>query len=245
MLMSEVGLEKSIGLAEASGLFVGLERVYSDVPSGQCTGCTQCCSESVNAFYIEFLNIWRRLKKDPARKRRLMPRILRYYMLEMVERASCPFLDDDGRCAVYSERPLVCRQFGHWSRKAFGRNIEAVLQANRDAADFYRTTYGLVLPEAAVNKTMAYCEAFQAQRKIGPIRRGEQTDAVFALDLPFLQEKLLNESLIGIPLVTWFIYTVFDPEEAGTLRLKVMHEFLDHGASETLDTLLRCDFEVW
>lgn len=231
-------LNASVNLAEKEGLFDALGTLYSTLKSGRCAGCTQCCAESVNAFYIEFLAIWKRMQQDEVLTARLMPRILRYYMLEMVERSSCPFLDDDGRCAVYDQRPLVCRQFGHWSRKDFARNIEAVLKANREAADYYRDTYGMILPETVVSRALEYCEDFEVAHKTGPMKRGEQADTVFMLDTVFLRKGMLREELLGTPLVTWFIYTLYSPEEAGVLRLKVMGEYLEKGASETLDELI-------
>ncbi len=238
MKLSEKQLEEAVALAEVENLFEKLGALYATIPSGACAGCTQCCAESVNAFYVEFLAIWNRMHRNPALKARLMPRILRYYMLEMVERAPCPFLDTEGRCEVYSDRPLVCRQFGHWSRKDFKRNIEAVLKANREAAAYYQTQYGLELPEAVVNKTLAYCEAFDIPRKTGPIRRGEQADTIFMLDVPFLQRGLLDEDLLGTPLVSWFVYTLYSPAEAGALRLQVMKEYLEGGESQTLTRIL-------
>lgn len=238
MKLNPEKIKEAVELAKRENLFKGLESLYATIPTGACAGCTRCCAESVNAFYIEFLAIWSHMQQDPGLKARLMPRILRYYMLEMVERAPCPFLDEEGRCEVYGERPLVCRQFGHWSRKDFNRNIEAVLKANREAAAYYRETYGLELPEAVVNTTLEYCEAFDIPRKTGPIRRGEQADAVFMLDVPFLQQGLLEEELLGTPLVSWFVYTLYSPEEAGALRLKIMTEYLSQGTSETLEELL-------
>ncbi len=231
-------LNASVAVAEKEGVFGALTTLYGTLKSGNCAGCTRCCAESVNAFFIEFLAIWNRMEQDEALKAHLMPRIIRYYMLEMVERSSCPFLDDDGRCAVYEQRPLVCRQFGHWSRKDFARNIEAVLKSNREAADYYRDTYGMILPETVVNRALDYCEDFDVPYKTGPMKRGEQADAVFNLDTVFLREGLLSEELLGTPLVTWFIYTLYSPEEAGALRLKVMGEYLESGKSSTLEVLL-------
>ncbi len=239
MKLSETTLKNALSLAEQKNLFKKLDGLYATIKSGNCAGCTQCCAESVNAFYIEFLAILNRMHEDAALKARLMPRIIRYYMLEMVARNACPFLDGEGRCEVYDQRPLVCRQFGHWSRKDFNRNIEAVLQANRDAAAYYHETYGIDIPEAVINQTLHYCEDFEVTHKTGPLKRGEQADAVFMLDVPFLQQGLLDETLLGTPLVSWFVYTRYSPEEAGKLRLKVMAEYLEKGASETLENLIR------
>lgn len=238
MRLADEELEKTVALAEKQELFRRLDSLYQTIRSGQCAGCTQCCAESVNAFYVEFLGIWNRMHQDPALKARLMPRIVRHYMLEMVVREACPFLDAAGRCEVYDQRPLVCRQFGHWGRKDFNRNIEAVLKSNREAAAYYHQTYGLELPEAVVNKTLHYCEEFAVERKTGPMKRGEQADAVFMLDVPFLEQGLLDEDLLGTPLVTWFIYTLYSPAEAGSLRLQVMAEYLKDGSSSTLDALI-------
>lgn len=238
MILLEKKLNEAVALGNEKGLFENLDSLYGTIRSGQCAGCTRCCAESVNAFYVEFLAIWNRMQQDPALKNRLMKRIIRYYMLEMVERTSCPFLDGAGRCEVYAQRPLVCRQFGHWSRRDFNRNIDAVLKANREAAVYYQEAYGLKLPEAAVNQTLQYCEEFSVTQKTGPMKRGEQTDTVFMLDVHFLNHGLLDEALIGTPLVTWFIYTLYSPEEAGELRLRIMEEYLRDGESDTLQGII-------
>lgn len=236
--LTEAAVRRSMEAAEANGLFERLKQLQGTLRSGSCAGCARCCAESVNAFYIEFLAIRRRLDQEPALKARLMPRILRHYLLEMVAVMPCPFLEEDRRCAIYEDRPLVCRQFGHWSRKDFQRNAEAVKRQNRAAAAYYRKHHGLVLPEAVVTQGLPYCEDFTVPHKTGPLKRGEQADAVFALDMTLLGLGLLDDALVGTPLVTWFVYTLYDPEEAGRLRLKVMAEYLEGGSSPALEAAL-------
>ncbi len=85
-----------------------------------------------------------------------------------------------------------------------------------------------------MNQGLTYCEAFTVPHKTGPLKRGEQTDAVFALDMTLLGLGCLDETLMGTPLVTWFVYTLYSPGEAGRLRLQVM----ENGSSQALEDAL-------
>lgn len=236
--MTEEQISRALEAAQGAGLLERLKQLYGGLRTGSCAGCARCCSESVNAFYIEFLAILERLNREPELKHRLLRRAVRHYMLEMVTLMPCPFLEEDKRCAIYEERPLVCRQFGHWSRRDFNRNAEAVARQNRQAAEYYLKNHGLVLPEEVVRQALPYCESFSVPHKTGPMKRGEQADDVFALDVVLLEQGLLDPELVGTPLVSWFVYTRFSPEEAGALRLQVMQEHLKTGQSPTLERIL-------
>ena len=61
---------KSINYAEKNQLFEKLNNIYDTLPKGKCTGCGNCCMESVGINLIEFLNIYNYLQdKDELRKK--------------------------------------------------------------------------------------------------------------------------------------------------------------------------------
>lgn len=245
MYLTSEELNKAAAFASKKELYDKVTALYGTLRTGSCAGCAKCCAESVNAFFVEFLCIWGRLEADTALKAHLMPKILRHYMLEMVTVGPCPFLSEQGRCLVYAQRPLTCRQFGHWSRREFEKNVVAVHRANEEAAAFYKDTYGMVLPEHVVNGGLSYCEDFEVAHKTGPIKRGEQADAIFAQDVILLKEGLMREELLATPLVSWFVYTILSPEDAGEIRLTVMREYLAVGHSETLEKLITSSSAGW
>jgi len=70
-----------------------------------CAGCGECCGPVPVTR-----GFWRRHKRDalaPFRRRRVGPHVVAYH-----PDATCAFLTPSKRCAVYSDRPLVCRLYG-------------------------------------------------------------------------------------------------------------------------------------
>ncbi|MFH0799405.1 MAG: YkgJ family cysteine cluster protein [Pseudomonadota bacterium] len=69
-------------------------------------GCTDCCVAGITVWRVEFDNLRTHLKAAGGDA------------IESLTRRSksssgrCPLLDDSGRCAVYAERPVVCRLWG-------------------------------------------------------------------------------------------------------------------------------------
>lgn len=69
-------------------------------------GCTTCCQQDLSVLPVEALAIVEHLEQLPRQSRDRLAR-----------RAAkggppCAFLDDDGGCAIYPARPLVCRTHG-------------------------------------------------------------------------------------------------------------------------------------
>ena len=47
-----------INYANENRLFDKLNNIYKSLPSGDCSGCGNCCMESVGTNLIEFINIY-------------------------------------------------------------------------------------------------------------------------------------------------------------------------------------------
>ena len=89
---------KSIDYAKKNKLFEKLNNIYDTLPSGKCSGCGNCCMESVGINLIEFLNIFNYLMdKDKLRKKSL-EKIMDYYFMEFLEKRPCTFRDENNRC---------------------------------------------------------------------------------------------------------------------------------------------------
>lgn len=231
-------LEKSINTAKSSGYFENLDKIYNTVPQGKCHGCTKCCAESVNTHYVEFLHIFRYFQENRRLYELLIPKILRHYFLEMVEKAACPFLNEEGLCHIYRYRPLVCRLFGHWTEEEYEQNYRLVLASNLQNVKFFKNKYGIDLPEEVVQHKIHYCKDFEVNKRIKEKQRQSMLDSIFTMESAFFMRGLITEDFIGTGLPAWFVYTYFDVEEAGKLRIQIMREYVEHGESETLENVL-------
>lgn len=76
----------------------------------QCAeGCSECCGHHLTVSVVEAESMARTLAtRDVATRKRLAERAASLGDGE----GPCPALEDDGRCAVYEGRPLVCRSHG-------------------------------------------------------------------------------------------------------------------------------------
>jgi Fe-S-cluster containining protein len=94
--------------AKVDGFF---ERVAARFPGADgvtChTGCADCCRRRFSVTALEAEVIAEALAALPAERREALAR-----RAIAGDPGVCPALDDDGRCAVYAARPLICRTHG-------------------------------------------------------------------------------------------------------------------------------------
>ena len=95
-------------VAKVDGFFDRVFARYSD--RMKCAeGCSECCGVQLTLSPVEARELAGFLETLPAPERaRLAARA------DSLRDAAgpCPALDDDGRCAVYAARPLICRSHG-------------------------------------------------------------------------------------------------------------------------------------
>lgn len=83
------------------------DRYRADMQCG--AGCSDCCGHHLTVSLVEAESIAKTLAtRDVATRERLSRRAAALPEGE----GPCPALEDDGRCAVYEGRPLVCRSHG-------------------------------------------------------------------------------------------------------------------------------------
>lgn len=90
--------------AFATGVFA---RRAADVLCGP--GCSACCEAHLSVSAIEALAVAEQLDSLPADRR---AELARRSTREEEGDPRCVMLDDDGLCAIYPARPLVCRTQG-------------------------------------------------------------------------------------------------------------------------------------
>ena len=75
-----------INYANENRLFDKLNNIYKSLPSGDCSGCGNCCMESVGTNLIEFINIYNYLENKPELKKMCLDKIIDYYFLEYIDK---------------------------------------------------------------------------------------------------------------------------------------------------------------
>ncbi|QEK13286.1 YkgJ family cysteine cluster protein [Crassaminicella thermophila] len=231
-------IDKAIKTAKSNTYFENLYRIYNTIPQGRCLGCTKCCMESVQTHFVEFLNIFDYLRSNRRLYEELYPKIIRYYFLEMVKKEHCPFLDKEGLCSIYQYRPLVCRLFGHVEEEEYEESYKNVLRQNIQNMKLFKNKYKILLPKEVLHYKIDYCRNFEVDKRIDRVRRQNMIDSIFTMESAFFMRGLITEDFIGTGLVSWFVYTAFDMEEAGNLRIQVMKEYLEEGDSKTLSNII-------
>lgn len=216
---------KAIFLAEENALFDKLNEVYDSLPTGQCSHCNRCCSEDVDVSFLEFLNIYRYIKKNDIYQE-LSERAIKYYMKEYIYRGRCPFLIDN-RCSIYPVRPLTCRNFGHLNKEDYEANYDEVLAQNKRGAEEFEKAYGVKISEAIINYKIPYCKDFIKEQSQSREENGKNVASIFSLDVPFLQEGLLDHTNVNTSLCGWFAYLRYGKDKSIDMRINVSKLYLN------------------
>jgi Fe-S-cluster containining protein len=184
-----------------------LKGLYDIIPSGTCAGCTRCCSESVNMSYVEFLNVHDyyvgngSLVDHPE----FVKRLIRYYLLELVQPMKCPFLNGNNLCEIYPVRPLPCRIFGNTTKSAYEANYKNIRNQNLTTALQLLKESDLKMPKRVLHKEIGFCEDYSPAERMGSARVQNAYDQLINMDgelafKGFLKPTQFNQNLVG-----WFI----------------------------------------
>ena len=216
---------KSIDYAKKNQLFEKLNNIYDILPKGQCTGCGNCCMESVGINLIEFLNIFNYLQDKDELRRKSLDKIMDYYFMEFMEKKSCPFKDENNRCEIYDVRPLNCRLFGHWKKEDYNKNLKDITEKNKQYKRIMKGKYGFDISDEVVNYKIKYCEEFIPER--GYLSKGQRLS--FADDLMVLDSRLFSKGIIDIEfrdrgIVEYFIDSLLDQNVSYNIKVRISKE---------------------
>lgn len=93
-------------------------------------GCTACCHVQLEVSDVEAEGVREALRAlDGAARERARARA------ESPSSSACVMLEEDGGCAIYAARPLVCRTQGHALRYPPGTLLDAAVRAGGEGAE--------------------------------------------------------------------------------------------------------------
>ena len=216
---------KSINYAEKNQLFEKLNNIYDTLPKGKCTGCGNCCMESVGINLIEFLNIYNYLQDKDELRKKSIERIMDYYFMEFMEKKSCPFKDENNMCLIYEVRPLNCRLFGHWKKEDYNKNLKDITEKNQQYKNIMKGKYGFDISDEVVNYKIKYCEDFIPDNEY--LSKSERLG--FADDLMVLDSRLFSKGVIDIEfrdrgIVEYFIDSLLHQNISYNIKVRISKE---------------------
>ena len=214
-----------INYANENRLFDKLNNIYKSLPSGDCSGCGNCCMESVGTNLIEFINIYNYLENKPELKKMCLDKIIDYYFLEYIDKKPCPFKDKDNRCMVYEVRPLNCRLFGHWKKEDYNANLSRVIEQNMNYKKDMKNLYGVDISDEVLNFSIKYCETFKPEKNY--LSKKERLN--FEDEIMNLDARILGSELIDIPykdrgIVEYFIESMLYSDFAYKVKIRITKE---------------------
>lgn len=216
---------QSIEFCDENGYFEKLNDIYATLPKGDCSGCGNCCMESVGINLIEFLNIYKYLSERQELKKNSMERIIDYYFLELIKKNSCPFRDNNNRCLIYEVRPLNCRLFGHWKKDDYNKNLSRVLEQNTAYRDNIKELYNIDINKEVLNFSIKYCEKFKPENSyLSKKSRLDFEDMVMNLDARILSSGLIDIFYKDRGIVEYFIESMMDSDFAYKVKIRITRE---------------------
>ncbi len=195
-----------------------LNLLYENIKPGVCSGCANCCSESVGASFVEAANIYVHLFENNLFSKELLEKLMNYY-LEIYEiRNKCPFLDDNKRCLIYTQRPLNCRLYGHWSKKDYEANLIRLKNNSVTISDKLKQS-GFLVSKEYLDFQIPYCSEFIGEAYTLK-KRGELYDELIKIDSRFITSNDLDIEYSDKGIVEHLAGFLFNTKKIDILRMQ-------------------------
>lgn len=223
--IKKIDILNCINYSKENELFDKLNEVYNSLPSGNCSGCGNCCMESVGINLIEFINIFEYLKGNDELRKKCLSKVLDYYFFEYIKKSPCPFKDENNKCLIYEVRPLNCRLFGHWKKEDYNKNLLNVTKRNLEYKNLMKSTYGFEISDEVVNYKINYCDSFKPENDY----LDKSTRLSFSDELMTLDSKLYSKGIIDIEfkdrgIVEYFVESLLHEDVAYNIKIRVSIE---------------------
>ena len=214
-----------INYVDENKLLDKLNNVYKSLPNGNCSGCGNCCMESVGINLIEFINIYNYLKDKEELRNICLSKVLDYYFLEYTKKSPCPFKDEDTRGMIYNVRPLNCRLFGHWKKDDYNKNLVNVNTKNKEYKNLIKSQYGFDISDEVVNYKINYCESFIPQNGyLDKSTRLSFSDELMTLDANIFSKGIIDIEFKDRGIVEYFIESLLNIDTAYNIKIKLSKE---------------------
>lgn len=148
-IKEEHPLKAYLKLVEEKKVPRRLSGIYDSIPMNNCKRCTDCCLDTPEVFFIEFINILKYLSDNFSKeeKDKVAQKLVNDELTSLIsEDRRCAFLDGNN-CIIYERRPIQCRLPPFHSKQDYEETKAARLKRNTELQRFYCVSHDLKLPE--------------------------------------------------------------------------------------------------
>lgn len=196
-----------------------LNKIYKKVIPGNCSGCGNCCSESVGTSFVEAEVIFESLKNmDKVRQEAILEKLMNYYFDIYEIRHKCPFLDENKLCEIYEVRPLNCRIYGHWKKDEYNANLERLRLQNADISSVILEKYGYKVSDGYLEFYIEYCDKFKGDI-LSLNLRNELYDELIVLDSKYFVKNKIFSAYEDKGVVEHIIDKLFSKQKIYELKM--------------------------
>ncbi len=211
-----------IKYSKENNIFDKINDIYKSVPNGKCTGCGNCCMESVGISLSEFINIFNFLENDKDLKLQTLDKLINYYFYEYTKKLPCPFKGEDNTCLIYEVRPLNCRIYGHWEKIDYNKNLDSIIRKNIEYKNILKKEYDFDITDEIVNFRIDYCDKFiPDDRYLTKSERLYFSDKLICLDSKIISRGIIDIDFRDRGIVEYFIEYLLDESIAYNIKMKV------------------------
>jgi Fe-S-cluster containining protein len=235
-------LASAFKLAETNGYIDSVKKIQNQVPKTKCECCGNCCMDSPNAYFVEFLLFFREFKQlSKEQTKNIIVKTIDWLLLSLKNsQFQCPLIDENKKCSIYEIRPLNCRTWGFESKEQFEYNYENnIKQQNEEFRKFYKTNYDIDIEEPP---RIDYCDkVIKVDNR--PFSQNDINDMhkrIIKMDSKFVNRQIIKHMCyqplpvhLGVFIqakckITW--------DEWALLRVQILRELNENNFSKTYES---------
>jgi len=214
-----------------------LEEIYSLLPLTQCLRRTRCCSFLPEMTWLEAQPILDQIvRKEAARRKGLVEKIIRYFFINPVEIVGCPFLEERD-CSIYVDRAFGCRAYGLWSPEYYRDLVDKSIEGKKAVQQAWERL-GVVLPESVLNFRPPYCNQVNSEAGLADeaLESSYQDIVILSQETsghPFFVEECFGDFSFFV--AQW----IYGPREAVQLKYQIVRDIVLKNSRERLESALK------
>jgi Fe-S-cluster containining protein len=186
-----------------------LSKIYKQIQGGTCSSCGSCCYDNVGLSACEFMNVLLYLQEENRIEETKLA-IEKWYLNQYTQVQACIFLKEN-LCSIYEVRPLTCRLFGHQEIEEQNYRVGLVLKQNTEDKEILSKEYGIEVSDEVLHHAIRQCD-FIPNKRLSKEERSKIFDEIQQRDKDYYLSELIDEELINLSLIEWFIALYFDEE---------------------------------
>jgi Fe-S-cluster containining protein len=220
--------------------FTELEQTFFLIPETSCERRALCCSLLPEITLVEALSAIQRITGlTDKRRKKLLKKIVYYFLMNPVEILSCPFLDNRD-CVIYSRRFFGCRAYGLWSKEYY----KELSEKSRQTKTFVRKQWenlGVILPVDVMDFQVPYCSHVKIKnnRKIDDGKLLNIAQTIESISQRLSKSHQLFQQLYFSDMSFLLTSMIFGLQESVRLKFSLVSDIVKTGNKKNFESIMK------